>query len=248
MIAVNWGKYMKSSIVCWNIWESLFVLVLAAAPPAMASSIQSAAVPAPRGLHQCPPQSRLSTGLARMASRYGAESYCFVSGHLVHLKSKLKTLDVPIEFGFAYIFGSRGQTSFTTADLDALYSKAKKQWSAVSKTWPHEKSDYENEVNRLLKNDDAEKGNALKATIPRPVLVSMKRISPSAYVVVNIRRQHFSMNKDAINSVQVVGDALVLKGGKLIRLTIERELRTSTDVRKLTSAIDSWTDKVRGES
>lgn len=239
---------MKSSIVCWKLAASLFVLVIASAPSAMASSIKSAAVPAPRGLHHCPPQSRLSTVLARVASRYGAESYCFVSGHLVHVKSKLKTLDVPIEIGFAYIFGSQGQTPFTTANLDALYSKVKKQWAVVSKTWPHEKLDYEKEVNSLLKNDGAEKTNGLKTTIPRPVLVSMKRISPNAYVVVNIRRQHFSMKKDTINSVQVVGDALVLKGGKLIRLTIERELRTSTDVSKLTSAIDSWTDKVRGKN
>lgn len=114
------------------------MLAVAATPTAMAGPMKMA-VPPPRGLHQCPPDSRLSAALARIAARYGADSYCFVSDHRVHMKTTLKTLDVPIEFGFAYIFKSDGREPFTVADLNALFAKAKKQWRTVSKTWPHEK-------------------------------------------------------------------------------------------------------------
>ena len=238
---------MKSTIVCWNLWTSLFLLVIASTPAAMAGP-KNLTVPPPRGLHQCPPDSRLSMALARIADRYGSDSDCFVSNRRVHMKTTIKTLDVPIEFGFVYIFKGDGRAPFTVTDLNALFLKAKKQWSAVSKTWPHEKKAYEKEVQGFLKDSDAEKGNALKTKIPEPILVSMKRISPSAYIVVDIRRQHFALAKDTINSVQVVGDALVLKGGRLIRLTIERELRSSLDVRTLSSAIKSWADKVRRRS
>lgn len=99
-----------------------------------------------------------------------------------------------------------------------------------------------------MKDSGAGTGKVIKTKIPEPILVSMKRISPSAYIVVDIRRQNFALAKDAINSVQVVGDALVFKGGRIIRLTIERELRSNADVRALSSAINSWADKVRRRS
>lgn len=235
---------MKAKNMVLNAWAGFLIAVLAA--PACLRAAARPAVQPPPGLQQCSTQGALATGLARMASRFGAFGGCFVSADRVRVSGTSKSLELPVEFAFAFIIKNRAGASFATAEMDALYAKTQAQWRAVAKTWPGGEAAYEKQVQNLLRHGMAKGANALNLSITQPMLVSMRRLSPVAYVVVAIRRLNVASPVGAISSVKVVGNALVLENGKLIRLTIERELRRATDVRMLSKAINAWTATVEG--
>jgi hypothetical protein len=200
----------------------------------------SGSFPTPEGLRPCAPGDPVATIEARVASKLGGEFLnCFQSGRRIATPSAAKRVWMPVEYAFAIAL--QGQ-SYTLADLDNLLSKVKDQWSGFDPLSKQFKDNYTAKLNELLRCSGLNK----RATIDsvKPVLVAIAPIHDKFYVVTSIRIYAFRSNGVNVETKKVNADAVVLRGSRLIRLTIQRTLSEPTDVTEVQAEIDKWAKMV----
>jgi hypothetical protein len=72
------------------------------------------------------------------------------------------------------------------------------------------------------------------------VLVSIEKLGEESFAVVSIRQRQVSLNGEFFNTTKTDAAAVVLKNGRLVRLSIERELRSKSDVAAAREEIADW--------
>jgi hypothetical protein len=189
----------------------------------------SQGVPVPKGLGSCAPSDPLAVRLARVAARSGGELVgCFKS------EKKIRTwllLTEPFEFAVAIDFPG----PYTLADLEKLLATGIEQW----KGFPTLSKHWENYTDRL---NELTRGFGRK----RPVLVSIGRTGANSFSVVSLRsnlwKQGFFYNMSPTPKVNASAD--VLRGSRIVRLTVRRALTDPSDIAQVQSEIAEWVNAV----
>jgi hypothetical protein len=187
----------------------------------------AAAVPVPRGLNKCAVDGPSASGMDRMVSALGGRPLgCFQSGETTELHGSKKTYAVPVEYGFALeIKGG----PYTATDVNALMADVIDGWKNAKPLSQDTRADYERRLDGLI-----EKG------APTSVLVSIEQLDPESFTVVAIRQRQVPVNGEILNTTNVDASAVVLNHGKLVRLSIARELRSKSDATAAREEIVDW--------
>jgi hypothetical protein len=185
------------------------------------------AVPVPRGLNRCTADGPSASGMDRMVSTLGGRPLgCFQSGETTELHGSKKTYAVPVEYGFALeIKGG----PYTATDVNALMADVIDGWKNAKPLSQDTRADYERRLDGLI-----EKG------APTSVLVSIEQLDPESFAVVAIRQRQVPVNGENFNTTNVDASAVVLNHGKLVRLSIARELRSKSDATAAREEIVDW--------
>lgn len=222
----------------------LLSVLICVAPPLTAQEVMDS-VPAPQGLVACPPQSPMIAGLTRMIGQTGELGGCFVSREKVEIRGSAKAIELPLQSAFAITLLPNPSGPFTTANVDALYSKIQAEWNNVAPMWSQSQSAYERSLKDLLQESLPNGAARVNLTIPQPVLISMERIDPDAYIVISIRQRQLTIDGNTVDPVAASGYALILIKGQLVRLTLERQVRSSADVGAVKSETVAWVQSMR---
>jgi hypothetical protein len=70
--------------------------------------------------------------------------------------------------------------------------------------------------------------------------VSIEQLDPESFAVVAIRQRQVPVNGESFNTTNVDASAVVLNHGKLVRLSIARELRSRLDATAAREEIVDW--------
>jgi hypothetical protein len=197
---------------------------LAQPPSATGAATQTASesLPAPRGLIPCSPDDPVAGLEKRIATSLAIEFLsCF------HSSSSDE---------YALVHRVLGD-NFTPAEVEALRTKVAAQWKDFQPLSTEFHDKYIARLNEMI----AASGSA---TAPissiKPVLVSMKRLDPKSYSVVSIRSYVFNSSKGQERAERINADAIVLRGRRIIRLTIQRRLTAVSDVTDVQAEIAQW--------
>lgn len=224
---------MAKSSVLLRVVGLLTLGLLASDPPHTHAQAPSSGLPAPKGLSSCLPGNR-EAALARIAAEFGGAILgCFQSEKRVMVQGSITPVPVPLEFAFAMDIPG----SYTSADLDRLLSRTIEKWKdfePLSKQFEN----YTARLNELIKG--AEVSPSVAVSSVKPVLVSIDRVGAKAYSVVSIRSYVLDVGGEQVSLTKVNGDAVVLRGSGLVRLTIQRVLTEPSDVAQLQSEIAEW--------
>jgi len=193
-------------------------------------------IPAPQGLSVCAAESQQLIAMRRIAAQFGTLVGCFVS----HDQAPVNGVDKPVESAFALTLFQSESEPFTEASVDQLYAATKRQWENVKPLWDTDKAAYEQRIRELVRETSPSTSAKTTMSIEQPVLVSMQRINPGSYTVVSIRPRRISKDGLTFSFNTAEGNALILNEGKLIRLTIQRQLRGQGDVDAVKSGITGW--------
>lgn len=155
------------------------------------------------------------------------------------LRGEGATHPVPVEYAIALRFPGG---PFSTVDMDALLSKVREQWKNF-KPLSKEHSEYVAQLNAFIQGADP-KVNAAPLTSIKPILISIERLSPEAYLVLSVRRYVSAGSAGTVISTKIVGTAMVLQGARLMQLEILRELRDPSDVDSVRQQIVRWTHDI----
>jgi hypothetical protein len=193
----------------------------------LTAAAADAAVPVPRGLTRCAADGPSASGMDRMVSTLGGRPLgCFQSGETTELHGSKKTYAVPVEYGFALeIKGG----PYTATDVNALMADVIDGWKNAKPLSQDTREDYERRLDGLI-----EKG------APTSVLVSIEQLDPESFAVVAIRQRQVPVNGEFFNTTNVDASAVVLNHGKLVRLSIARELRSKSDATAAREEIVDW--------
>ena len=184
----------------------------------------------------CAPESQLLGTMKRIADEFGTLTGCFVSNE----QAPVNGIEKPVESAFAITLFQSASGPFTEASVDKLYATTERQWKNVAPLWGADKTAYEQRIRELIRETSPSASMRSKMSIEQPVLVSIQRIDPSSYTVVSIRPRRISKDGVTFSFDTAEGSALILNDGKLIRLTIQRQLRGQSDVDAVKSGIAGW--------
>ena len=123
---------------------------------------------------------------------------------------------------------------------DKLLATGIEQWKGfepLSKDWEN----YTVRVNELIKSVGM---TAASVSSEKPVLVSIGRIGTNSFSVVSIRHYVFEASGEQVIQTKVSGSADVLRGSRLVRLTVQRMLTEPSDVAQVQSEIAEWANAV----
>jgi hypothetical protein len=209
-----------------------------AAPDGGPPARTAAAVPVPRGLGRCAADGPSASGMDRMVSALGGRPLgCFQSGETTELHGSKKTYAVPVEYGFAVeIKGG----PYTTTDVNALMADVTDGWKNARPLSEDTRADYERRLDGLIEKG-APVGTPKPADSVNPsVLVSVEQLDPESFAVVAIRQRQVPLNGEFFSITKVDASAVVLSRGKMMRLSIARELRSGSDVTAAREEIADW--------
>jgi hypothetical protein len=187
-----------------------------------AAPMASESLPAPMGLVPCSPDDQVAALEKRIAPSLGVEFLsCFHSG---------------ASGEYALVHRVIGD-NFTSADVEALRTKVAAQWKDFQPLSAEFHDKYIARLNTMI--TEASSTPAPIASI-KPVLVSMKSLDSKSYSVVSIQSYVFNGSKGQESAERVNADAIVLRGRRIIRLTIQRKLTEVADVDDLQTDIARW--------
>ena len=194
---------------------------------------------APKGLDTCDPSDPLIALETRVASSIGGQFLsCFKSEKQVGTPGAAASP----EYAFAIRLAGGG---YTTGDLAKLLATVTNQWRDFQPLSKEFREDYVARLNALM--NDAGKPSAKFASI-EPVLVSIDRLDAKSYSVVSVRSYVFNQNGQQVGTVKVNADAVVLRGGDFVRLTMQRVLTDVSDVAALQTEISAWARATESEN
>lgn len=213
-----------------------------AAVAALPITAKAAGFPMPRGLRPCPAGDRVASLESKLAKQIrGHLLGCFRTAATVALSPSPGSGFVPLEYGFAMrLPGGR----YTPAAVHQLFLHTEAQWAGFKPLNGKLSRQYTDRLNAVIRGS-ASNGTQVSIKTIKPVLISIHRLGPSAYSVVSLRTYQFSAGNHSVRSVKIDADAVVLDHGRLVRLTLLREARSATDVRKAQSEMASWVHAVR---
>ena len=219
-----------------RLWKSLSLAVcgsLGFGSSLFGAQPSAGELPAPSGLRACAPIDVSTFVLGTVAAKFGGKVLgCFQSEGKAAVRRADKTAGFPVEVAFAV--GLPGGP-YNSTDLENMQAKVTQQWKdfgPLSKELPQE---YLARLNDVIR--EAVGGHV---SAVRPVLVSIDRPGMDSYSVVSIRSYTLDLHGEQLSAVRVNGDAIVLRGSKLIRLTMQRILRDPSDVGLLQREVAEW--------
>jgi hypothetical protein len=195
-------------------------------------------VPVPSGLSTCPPEGTSAADMERTtAMLHGQSLGCFQSSEMIELHGLKKNYAVPLEYAFAVeIKGG----PYASKDVDKLMSDVAEGWKNSKPLSQDTRADYEKRLNGLTEKS-APNGTPKPAeSVNPPVLVSIEQLGAESFAVVSIRQRQVSLNGEFFNTTKTDAAAVVLKNGRLVRLSIERELRSKSDVSAAREEMADW--------
>ena len=221
------------------------------AVPVLALVLQSATAPShaaggdlpvPRGLTTCTADGATASSMERMVSALGGTSLgCFQSHETAELHGSKKNFGVPVEYAFAV--GMKGGP-YAALDLDILMADVTQGWKGAKPLSQDTRADYERRLDGLIEKA-APNGTAKPADpVDPPVLVSIEQLDAASFAVVAIRQLQVPLNGEFFKTTKVDAAAVVLRQGKLVRLSIARELRSKADVEAAREEIADWASAV----
>ena len=196
-------------------------------------------LPAPKELSSCPPGDPVAAAEAGVAAKLGGELLgCFVSDKKTTVQGATKSIPMSLEHAFAIRIPGG---PYTSADLDKLLSKVTAQWKGFDPL-SKEFENYRDRINELMRGV----GTNPTATISsvKPVLVSIDRLGAKSYSVVSVRSYVLDLSGEHVSATRVNGDAVVLRGSELVRLTMQRALTDPSDVAQLQGDIAEWAQAI----
>lgn len=201
---------------------------------------QEALLPVPIGLVACSSDDSVAAVEKQLAPRLGAKFVgCFKSQETTKLRGRVAGHTVPMEYAIALqILGG----PFSPASLDSLLSRVRDQWKNF-KPLSKEHAEYVSRLNAMIQAVASKTDSTTIASI-EPVLVSIDRLNPEAYVVLSVRQYVFTGESETITQIKANGTAMVLQGPRLMHLEIIRELRNPSDVDAVRQQILAWTDEI----
>lgn len=226
---------------------SLGLICLCGAMPAMANGVSvtnsqssEAFLPAPAGLAACASDDPVASVEKRLAPRLGAKFVgCFKSEEMARLRGNGGKHPVPVEYAIAVrMLGG----PFSPANLDMRLSRVREQWKNF-KPLSKEHGEYVERLNSMIQSVDSGSHAAPVASI-KPVLISIDRLNPQAYVVLSVRHYVVAGNTGTMISTKADGTAIVLQGTRLMQLEILRKLSDPSDVDAVRQQIVAWTQEI----
>jgi hypothetical protein len=212
---------------------------LAALVPAAALALAPppAPLPPPRGLAACAQPGPVAADMQHMAAAlHGQPLGCFQSGETAELRGTKKTYSVPVAYAFAVEMKSR---RFTQQDLSKLMSAVTEQWKNSDRLSQDTRADYDRRLDELIA--PAVPRTPKPEARPKPsVLVSIEQPDENFQTIVVIVRRQMSFDGEFFDTTRLDAAAVVLKGERLIRLSLVRDLRSKGDVGAIREEIADW--------
>ena len=195
-------------------------------------------VPVPRGLSSCAADGPSASGMQSRVSALGGRPLgCFQSGETAELRGSKKTYAEPVEYGFAVEINGG---PYTATDVNKLLADVADGWKNAKPLSQDTRADYERRLDGLIEKG-APIGTPKAADSVNPsVLVSIEQLDPESFAVVAIRQRPVPLNGEFFSIAKVDAAAVVLNRGKLVRLSIARELRSRSDVTAVREEIADW--------
>lgn len=197
-----------------------------------------AGVPVPRGLQTCAPGGPSASDMEHLVSTLGGRSLgCFQSSDTIELHGSKKIYPVPLEYALAVeVKGG----PYAAQDLDRLKSEVTDGWKGSDPLSQDTRADYEQRLNGWIETSAPEGASKPPEGLKRPVLVSIEQLDPKSFAVVTIRQRPVSLDGEFFSATKADAAAVVLRHAKLVRLSITRELRSTSDVEAVREEMEDW--------
>ncbi len=200
-----------------------------------AARAESENLAAPKGLIPCASNDPVNASGPRIAASVNGQFLsCFQSEEKTDVLGAPDVAPVPVEYAFAISLASE---VYTTTDLDKLLTTVTAQWKGFQPLSTEFHDNYIARINALI-NSGHETPVAIASI--KPVLISIDRLDVNSYSVVSIRSYVFNVNGTQVSMTKVNADAVVLRGRRFIRLTMQRMLTNASDVTRLQTEISEW--------
>ena len=208
------------------------------------SRLPEASLQGPVGLAACTSDDSVAAVEKRLALQLGAQFVgCFKSQETINLRGGGAKHIVPVEYAIAMqILGG----PYHPATLETLLSRVRDQWKNF-KPLSKEHHEYVAQLNAMIQGVGSNADSTQIASIS-PVLISIDRISPEAYVVLSVRHYVSAGETGKIISTKVNGTAMVLHGTRLLQLEILRELHDPSDVDTVRHEIQAWVEEIAADA
>jgi hypothetical protein len=196
-----------------------------AGPPSATAplpQVASESLPEPKGLIPCSPDDPVAALEQRIATSLAVEFLsCFHSS---------------ASDEYALVHRVLGD-NFTSADVEALRTKVAAQWKNFQPLSTEFHDKYIARLNEMIAGSGS---TPAPISSIKPVLVSMESLDLKSYTVVSIRSYVFNGSKGQEGAERINADAIVLRGHRIIRLTIQRRLTAVGDVANVQADIAQW--------
>jgi hypothetical protein len=147
-----------------------------------------------------------------------------------------------VEYAFAIRLVDKPNGPYTHQDIESNLSLVKEKWKAYPPLEALRKQEYESRISALLA---AVGTDPMRMYLAQPLLVSLDRVGNGGFYIISIRQRNMSLGAHSVISTAVDGSGLILKDGKLLRLSLIRELRAPGDIELVKRAIVAWFYKSR---
>jgi len=195
-------------------------------------------VPVPNGLKGCAPGGPAAADMEHTVSALRGRSLgCFQSSDTTALHGSKKTHALPLETAFAVEMTGG---PYAAQDLDKLKSDVAQTWKNFEPLSQDTRADYDRRINGLIEAGAQRETTKPAGSDKPPVLVSIEQLGPKSFAVVTIRRHQISLDGELFSVARADAAAVVLAHAKLIRLSIARDLRSTSDVAAIREEIADW--------
>jgi hypothetical protein len=218
----------------------LFVGCATKPPVTSISSVATVAIPAPSGLRACAPSGLLAATIGKMVGQSGEFAGCFETDRRIQVHGVPHPVEQPLEYAFAISLAARSSGPFTHEDIESNLARIKEEWKNYPPLWERRKAIYEERVATMVHESLDPALPSVAISLEQPLLISIERVGEDSYAVVSIRRRKIAIDDNVAFSTAVDGTALTLIGGRLLRLSLVRELQSTGDVETLKHEVVGW--------
>jgi hypothetical protein len=175
-----------------------------------------------------------------MVGQSGEFAGCFETDRRIQVHGVPHAVGQPLEYAFAIRLAERSSGPFTHEDIESNLARIKEEWKNYPPLWEQRKAIYEQQVASLVHESLDPALPTVAISLEQPLLVSIERVGEDSYAVVSIRRRKITIDDNVAFSTAVDGTALTLIGGRLLRLSLVRELQSTDDVETLKHEVVGW--------
>jgi len=200
--------------------------------------INGVVLPWPRGLVPCKDETPIVSAEKSIAVSFRADYLaCFTSNEMASVQRSSRTISIPSEYAVAVsIVGG----PYDRETLDAFLSRVREQWKNFDPLGQGH-ADYIARLNTLITDLNSQ---VVPIESIKPVLVSIDCIDDHSYVVVSIREYAMTVDGEQVKFIKANAVGMVLQGTRLVRLDINREFRTPSDVEDVSNQMVAWSRAV----
>ena len=182
--------------------------------------------------------------MAKTVGRSGEFAGCFETDQRIQIQGVPHPVDQPLEYAFAIMLAARPSRPFNSEDIESNLARIKEEWKNYPPLWEQRKAIYEQRVAALVHESMDPALPVASISLEEPLLVSIERVGEASYAVVSIRRRKLAIDGNVAFSTAIDGTALTLVGGRLLRLSLVRELQSTGDVEMLKHEVVAWIQAV----